>query len=938
VAGDECAECPSGWFQDQNLEPSLVCKKCPQGYGSVKDDAGNDIGGSALCRDLKYVSECTSEQYLNDTSSDPANYSCETCPLGAACGGNTASWSNLGPLFGFWRIPNEDLAGNPSWKSTAVFAECYYPPACLGAPNRAFEGRFYSDDGKIDLAMVPESKMDTMSNCSRAKGFRNNSRLCQACRDGFSRTSNSQCKNCELGGMGSAMIFFVTGVALVFIGFSVLIGMKLKSFSQSEFVADRRKKSTHSTLKRIFLSHVQTVSLVMGLAVPWPGIMLDALSILSSVSTFSENANGVECLIAGEKNHAWVYYMLLTCMALAPIAFIILLALFWFGVVPSVAYLNSKQDGSLNCFGKAITCGTRMQHGPLRLPAKPNTITGRFIPSYADAFTASSVLCWFLMLPSLMRVGFGVFQCRSVGNPDVDFLVISMEEHCWKDYHLSFAVFVGAPMLMIYAVMFPSLILLRLHRAKLVRSASPNLLLRFGLLYSGYRPKKFWWELIVLMRKYCIIAASTIIVSDKNQLQIVLGVFIIALHMHDSNEPFGRSLATHRLLHRFEMLSLLLLTFLVWSGLYFSSFSHLCGTTQSFACTMCVVLILLLNVGYMVLLTGNCFSQFCKRNSHVKKKLTLKLGRIRKSLGRNSKKVDKDIVGLELTTSPDNPLYRGNSGGKSGGKSSGSELGRSFGEILRGKSRILKSGISARNVHSLESEDSKSNLHSAISEFGMAGTGAAVNPMYNDIKPESAKSAVAGAYSAKQGKSTPLAAISRKSNSAAKTLGKHNPLVGMPGIGADWMRHYDAASASWYLYNGKTGESKWEDAGGGTDPSLANTLASGNPKKKKRYSQFKTGEGKSYFVSESGDRAAVWELPDDGILVEEVGEDAKAVVQGQGGSTTRLSDAIKSPKLENKRKKKRFSEFKTIEGQSYFVSESGDGETLWDLPEDAMLL
>ena len=35
-AGYSCTECPAGWFQDQNLEPSLACKVCPSGYGAVK--------------------------------------------------------------------------------------------------------------------------------------------------------------------------------------------------------------------------------------------------------------------------------------------------------------------------------------------------------------------------------------------------------------------------------------------------------------------------------------------------------------------------------------------------------------------------------------------------------------------------------------------------------------------------------------------------------------------------------------------------------------------------------------------------------------------------------------------------------------------------------------------------------------------------------------
>ena len=111
-AGGVCAECPSGWFQDQNVQASATCKACPAGYGAVvritEDGTARSVNGSALCRDLNYISACSSsEQYLNDTSTDPADHTCEQCPPGGACGGDTAAWSHLGPLFGWWKIPEK---------------------------------------------------------------------------------------------------------------------------------------------------------------------------------------------------------------------------------------------------------------------------------------------------------------------------------------------------------------------------------------------------------------------------------------------------------------------------------------------------------------------------------------------------------------------------------------------------------------------------------------------------------------------------------------------------------------------------------------------------------------------------------------------------------------------------------------------------------------
>ena len=85
------------------------------------------------------------------------------------------------------------------------------------------------------------------------------------------------------------------------LGYVVVVGMKLRSFGIGDFNSDRRRTATHSTLKRIILTHLQTLALVFGLSVPWPELMLNAISIVTSVTTFSENAKGVECLIEGQK-------------------------------------------------------------------------------------------------------------------------------------------------------------------------------------------------------------------------------------------------------------------------------------------------------------------------------------------------------------------------------------------------------------------------------------------------------------------------------------------------------------------------------------------------------------------------------------------------------------------------------------------------------------
>ena len=337
--------------------------------------------------------------------------------------------------------------------------------------------------------------------CSTDRGFRPSSTLCQACLDGWHRSVYSGCVRCSEGGSGhekgraTALLFF--GIVAFFAGFVILVALKVKKYAKAKgFNRDRRRKAPHSTLKRIILSHMQTLSLVMGLAVPWPQLMLDFAAIISSASSLSENAYGLECLIAGEIDHASVYYGLLYTINFFPLVFVAILALYWLLLVPY-------------CHGnKYLTCGVKLRHGSLALSASemlgpsqnpsprglgaPHEGFFFFVPTNADTFVSSMVLFWYLMLPSLVRIGTGMFECRyigappsSVSSPKHKYLAVAMDEICWENRHLYNATCLALPMLVMYAIIVPVAIMLRLHRASDARLNSPSLMMRWGFLHSG---------------------------------------------------------------------------------------------------------------------------------------------------------------------------------------------------------------------------------------------------------------------------------------------------------------------------------------------------------------------------------------------------------------------------------------------------------------------
>jgi hypothetical protein len=699
-----CLVCPAHSQAIKTTGPAHVACACSSGYANALKDIG---AINCITPDWTLASSCKDDEYLNDTDADKYNHTCERCPRGGFCEISTATWSTLRPLFGWWQIPEAERYGNNvQWKSTVRFAKCLYSPACLGAPNRDLEKRYFSASGE-DLASVDAVKTTGKKNtsfsprCATALGFRNASRLCQACKQGFVRSLRSQCTSCEAD---SPLSLMIAGIFLLLLGYVAIVGMKLRSFGRlKKFDATRHHKAIHSTLKRIILTHIQTIVMVLGLAVKWPPLVMSLMSVVSAVSSISENGNAVACFFHGAPDHAGLFYALLIVASLLPLVISCFLAVYWLVLVPhcdcqgkcknvlacgiAVAHrealsmcqsvARSARGGASDENGNSRQDNNNSQHdnnSNSNSNSNNNNIdqNDRFQPSTADMFISSSVLIWFLTLPSLVRMAFGVFECRFVGEPAVGkpmYLLASMEEPCWRGRHVSYLYGIAVPMLVGYGLVVPGLILLRLRRVGDARLTDPSLLLRWGLMHSGYTKEKFWWEGVVLLRKYTVIAVSVTIVSAENQLQFVLGVLVVSQYMQSVFAPFGQFVHTQRLLHWAETTSLCVLMLMIWAGVYFSFASDLCTNTQEGWCSLLVVLILATNMMYLLVVGGKCCSAWLKRKN-VRKKFAIALARARQRKGQAQTEerrreerrreghcqsnfvVDLNAVGLEMTVNP----------------------------------------------------------------------------------------------------------------------------------------------------------------------------------------------------------------------------------------------------------------------------------------------
>ena len=163
---------------------------------------------------------------------------CDPCVEHAFCPRNTTQPVTKA---GFWRVP---------WLSEdheSARLPCEVPKACLGPKN-------------ISEAAGVQPR------CNMEFGYTDGP-LCSVCRRGYVPLSR-RCYPCPEKSLNA----FLLVLAIVFAIGVLLFLIRLRIRTRSS------RKSVHSSVKRILMTHVQIIGIVVGLNVPWPATLVQVVS------------------------------------------------------------------------------------------------------------------------------------------------------------------------------------------------------------------------------------------------------------------------------------------------------------------------------------------------------------------------------------------------------------------------------------------------------------------------------------------------------------------------------------------------------------------------------------------------------------------------------------------------------------------------------------
>jgi hypothetical protein len=137
--------------------------------------------------------------------------------------------------------------------------------------------------------------------------------------------------------------------------------------------------------------------------------------------------------------------------------------------------------------------------------------------AFTNIFASVFVILCFMLHPKLTDVAFQYFHCQQLGTfmQPQEYLVADLHERCWDGDHLTMALGVGIPLLVLCVVGLPAtgfFILWRGYKRGLVREAieleggaqsteAHNFAAMYGFLFKGYDVDRFYWEVVVTLRK-----------------------------------------------------------------------------------------------------------------------------------------------------------------------------------------------------------------------------------------------------------------------------------------------------------------------------------------------------------------------------------------------------------------------------------------------------
>jgi hypothetical protein len=166
----------------------------------------------------------------------------------------------------------------------------------------------------------------------------------------------------------------------------------------------------------------------------------------------------------------------------------------------------------------------RLTAGELRLRVDSAEMTyNQIVTEFMGYWITAITVVMFMIHPNITRQFFMVLTCKTVGDlddPGASFLLGDMTEPCYSAQHVLFIFALGIPMALLWVLGIPLFAFIVLYRnshliqlpavgvSTIMRVKKRNFEAQMAFLYRGYRPSRYYWFLVEMLKKVILVGIS----------------------------------------------------------------------------------------------------------------------------------------------------------------------------------------------------------------------------------------------------------------------------------------------------------------------------------------------------------------------------------------------------------------------------------------------
>ncbi|KAL4474412.1 hypothetical protein ABPG72_010707 [Tetrahymena utriculariae] len=153
------------------------------------------------------------------------------------------------------------------------------------------------------------------------------------------------------------------------------------------------------------------------------------------------------------------------------------------------------------------------------------------------------VFLYIFYQPSISKILIQSLICTRIG--DKYYLTSDYSQRCYDHYHLLYSLTIIVPLTIIFCFLIPYFLFLKLKYLQKVDSQNNPIskkvrsIMTYGFLYTGYKEKLLYWEILKIFHKFILMILINIVLEDNIKLMLIICQIFMYYQQLLKSQPYS---------------------------------------------------------------------------------------------------------------------------------------------------------------------------------------------------------------------------------------------------------------------------------------------------------------------------------------------------------------------------------------------------------------